>query len=131
MNPYEAPENNYLLVMPDGRAIGFEESEMAQAYVNRYYQEKLEVYSNKVDFSDLDITDEKVAETISRVVGVDEGLCILYNLEEVIARIQKSSIFEDEKNELIAKLRGRKIELNINDYQIDDILANAEGVIYQ
>lgn len=131
MNPYESPENNYILVMPNGKVVGFEESDMAQAYVNRYYQEKIEVYSNKVDFSDLDMMDEKVNETISRVVGVDEGLCTLYNLEDFISSIQKSSIFEDEKNEIIAKLRCRRIDLNISDYQIDDILANVEGVIYQ
>ncbi|HHD2591747.1 TPA: hypothetical protein ACOTFJ_000761 [Clostridium perfringens] len=40
MNTYEAPENNYILVMPDGSVVGFEESDMAQAYINRYYQEK-------------------------------------------------------------------------------------------
>ena len=37
----------------------------------------------------------------------------------------------DEKNELIAKLRCRNIDININDYQIDDILSNIDGVIYQ
>ena len=34
MNPYEAPENNYILVMPDGSVVGFEESDMAQAYTD-------------------------------------------------------------------------------------------------
>ncbi|WP_300349218.1 hypothetical protein [Clostridium sp.] len=130
MNLYEAPENNYILVMPDGKVVGFEDIDIAKAYVNRYYQEKLDVYSNKVDFSDFDITDEKVNETISRVVGVDEGICTIYNLEDLINSIQNSSIFEDEKNELIFKLRERRIDLNINDYQVDDILANVDEVIY-
>lgn len=131
MNPYEAPVNNYILVMPDGRAIGFEESDMAQAYINRYYQEKIAFYCDKVDFSELDMTEWKSTGSICSVVGATEGVCILYRLDEFIASIQKSSIFEDEKNELIAKLRGEKIYLNINDYQIDDILANVDGVIYQ
>lgn len=130
MNLYEAPENNYILVMPDGKVVGFEDIDIAKAYVNRYYQEKLDVYSNKVDFSDFDITDEKVNETISRVVGVDEGICTIYNLEDLINSIQNSSIFEDEKNELIFKLRERRIDLNVNDYQVDDILANVDEVIY-
>lgn len=130
MNLYEAPENNYILVMPDGKVVGFEDIDIAKAYVNRYYQEKLDVYSNKVDFSDFDITDEKVNETISRVVGVDEGICTIYNLEDLINSIQNSSIFEDEKNELIFKLRERRIDLNINDYQVDNILANVDEIIY-
>lgn len=130
MNLYEAPENNYILVMPDGKVVGFQDIDIAKAYVNRYYQEKLDVYSNKVDFSDFDITDEKVNETISRVVGIDEGICAIYNLEDLINSIQNSSIFEDEKNELIFKLRERRIDLNINDYQLDDILANVDEVIY-
>lgn len=131
MNPYEAPINNYILVMPDGRAIGFEESDMAQAYVNRYYQEKISFYCEKVDFLELDMTEWKSTESICRTLGAYEGLCTLYKLEDLIASIQKSSIFEDEKNELIASLRGEKVNLNINDYQIDDILANIDGVIYQ
>ncbi|HHD2753825.1 TPA: hypothetical protein ACOTG0_002647 [Clostridium perfringens] len=131
MNPYEAPVNNYILVMPDGRVVGFEESDMAQAYVNRYYQEQIALYCDKVDFSELDMTEWKSTGSICSVVGATEGVCILYRLDEFIASIQKSSIFEDEKNELIAKLRGEKIYLNINDYQIDDILANVDGVIYQ
>ena len=130
MNLYEAQENNYIVVMPDGKVIGFEDSDMAKAYINLYYQKKLEVYSNKVDFSDFDITEEKVNETISRVVGVDEGLCNLYNIDDVINSIQESSIFEDEKSELIYKLRERKINLNINDYQVDDILINVDEIIY-
>ncbi|WEV15509.1 hypothetical protein PL325_12620 [Clostridium perfringens D] len=64
-------------------------------------------------------------------LGAYEGLCILYKLEDLICSIQQSSIFEDEKNELIAKLRCRNIDININDYQIDDILSNIDGVIYQ
>ena len=131
MNPYEAPANNYVLVMPEGRVIGFEESDMAQAYVNRYYQEKISLYCEKVDFSELDMTEWKSTGSICSVVGATEGLCILYRLDEFIASIQKSSIFEDEKNELIANLRGKNINININDYQIDDILANVDGVIYQ
>ncbi|EGT3614956.1 hypothetical protein FHH43_01710 [Clostridium perfringens] len=131
MNPYEAPVNNYILVMPDGRAIGFEESDMAQAYINRYYQEKIAFYCDKVDFSELDMTEWKSTGSICSVVGATEGVCTLYRLDEFISSIQKSSIFEDEKNELIAKLRGENINLNINDYQIDDILANVDGVIYQ
>ncbi|ELC8441999.1 hypothetical protein QYB59_001009 [Clostridium perfringens] len=131
MNPYEAPENNYILVMPDGRVVGFEESDMAQAYVNRYYQEQIALYCEKVDFSEFDMTEWKSTVNICRTLGVNEGLCILYRLDELIASIQKSSIFEDEKNYLIANLRGKNINLNINDYQIDDILANVDGVIYQ
>lgn len=131
MNPYEAPVNNYILVMPDGKVIGFEESDTAQAYVNRYFQEKISLYCDKVDFLGLDMSEWKSTAAICSTVGANEGICILYRLDEFISSIQKSSIFEDEKNELIAKLRGEKIYLNINDYQIDDILANVDGVIYQ
>lgn len=131
MNPYEAPENNYILVMPDGSVVGFEESDMAQAYINRYYQEKITSYCDKVDYSEYDMTEWKSTENICTALGAYEGLCILYKLEDLICSIQQSSIFEDEKNELIVKLRCRNIDININDYQIDDILSNIDGVIYQ
>ncbi|EPB8256655.1 hypothetical protein ACRTGI_002426 [Clostridium perfringens] len=97
MNPYEAPENNYILVMPDGSVVGFEESDMAQAYINRYYQEKITSYCDKVDYSEYDMTEWKSTENICTALGAYEGLCILYKLEDLICSIQQSSIFEDEK----------------------------------
>ncbi|MDU2665358.1 MAG: hypothetical protein E7C45_10460, partial [Clostridium perfringens] len=99
--------------------------------INRYYQEKITSYCDKVDYSEYDMTEWKSTENICAALGAYEGLCILYKLEDLISSIQQSSIFEDEKNELIAKLRCRNIDVNINDYQIDDILANIDGVIYQ
>ena len=66
-----------------------------------------------------------------RMVGDDqEGNMIFYNPNS-IGRGFHISWDEDEKNELIAKLRCRNIDININDYQIYDILSNIDGVIYQ
>ena len=80
MNSYEAPENNYILVMPDGRVVGFEESDMAQAYMNRYYQEQISTYCEKADYSEYDMTEWKSTESICTALGAYEGVCTLYKL---------------------------------------------------
>lgn len=130
MSSYEVTENNYILVMPDGNVVGFEETDRAQRYINRYYQEQISTYCEKVDYSEYDMTEWKSTENICTAMGAYEGVCILYKLDELIESIQESSIFEEEKKELISKLLNKNIQLNVNDYQIDNILANIDGHIY-
>lgn len=61
-------------------------------------------------------------------LGAYGGDCIIYDLDSFIESIQNSGIFEDEKEELILKLMQEKINLNINDYQIDNLLNDARVV---
>ncbi len=51
-----------------------------------------------------------------------------YYVDSFIENIQSSGIFEDEKEELILKLMQEKINLNINDYQVDDLLYDTKVV---
>jgi hypothetical protein len=124
------PYHNYIVVTPNGDILGFEEEDDARKYVAGYYVGKIEELSDDrskvyVDYG----TDPLQASVdICTELGAYEGDCIIYDLDSFIENIQNSGIFEDEKEELILKLMQEKINLNINDYQVDDLLYDTKVV---
>lgn len=124
------PYHNYIVVTPNGDVLGFGEEDDARKYVAGYYVGKIEELSDDrskvyVDYG----TDPLQASVdICTELGAYEGDCIIYDLDNFIENIQKSDIFEDEKEELILKLMQEKINLNINDYQVDDLLYDTKVV---
>lgn len=124
------PYHNYIVVTPNGDILGFGEEDDARKYVAGYYVGKIEELSDDrskvyVDYG----TDPLQASVdICTELGAYEGDCIIYDLDNFIENIQKSGIFEDEKEELILKLMQEKINLNINDYQVDDLLYDTKVV---
>ncbi|GAA0773075.1 hypothetical protein GCM10008908_20660 [Clostridium subterminale] len=124
------PYHNYIVVTPNGDVLGFGEEDDARKYVAGYYVGKIEELSDDrskvyVDYG----TDPLQASVdICTELGAYEGDCIIYDLDSFIENIQNSGIFEDEKEELILKLMQEKINLNINDYQIDNLLSDARVV---
>ena len=124
------PYHNYIFVTPNGDVLGFGEEDDARKYVAGYYVGKIEELSDDrskvyVDYG----TDPLQASVdICTELGAYEGDCIIYDLDNFIENIQKSGIFEDEKEELIIKLMQEKINLNINDYQVDDLLYDTKVV---
>ncbi|WP_346884521.1 hypothetical protein [Clostridium sp. UBA4395] len=122
--------HNYIVVTPNGDILGFGEEDDARKYVAGYYVGKIEELSDDrskvyVDYG----TDPLQASVdICTELGAYEGDCIIYDLDSFIENIQNSGIFEDEKEELILKLMQEKINLNINDYQVDDLLYDAKVV---
>jgi len=124
------PYHNYIVVTPNGDVLGFGEEDDARKYVAGYYVGKIEELSDDrskvyVDYG----TDPLQASVdICTELGAYEGDCIIYNLDSFIENIQSSGIFEDEKEELILKLMQEKINLNINDYQVDDLLYDTKVV---
>lgn len=125
---YVTPANNYVVVFPDGEMMGCEESEMAQGYINEYYRERLKAIHTKEDYEDLEINEETSWQEIYTRLGVDEGECKVYKIEDIIESIRESSIIEEEKEELILRVMEEEINLNVNDFGIDDILV--ETAIY-
>jgi len=115
---------------PNGDILGFGEEDDARKYVAGYYVGKIEELSDDrskvyVDYG----TDPLQASVdICTELGAYEGDCIIYDLDSFIENIQNSGIFEDEKEELILKLMQEKINLNINDYQVDDLLYDTKVV---
>lgn len=124
------PYHNYIVVTPNGDILGFGEEDDARKYVAGYYVGKIEELSDDrskvyVDYG----TDPLQASVdICTELGAYEGDCIIYDLDNFIENIQNSGIFEDEKEELILKLMQEKINLNINDYQVDDLLYDTKVV---
>lgn len=124
------PYHNYIVVTPNGDVLGFGEEDDARKYVAGYYVGKIEELSDDrskvyVDYG----TDPLQASVdICTELGAYEGDCIIYDLDSFIENIQNSGIFEDEKEELILKLMQEKINLNINDYQVDDLLYDTKVV---
>lgn len=126
---YSSPYNNYIVVMPDGDVKGFMETEMAQGYINRYYQERIDQYEQKPDYSDHDMTKVKSLTEICKNIGVAEGECITYDLDDFINKIQEATIFDEEKQEVISKLLQKNISLNVNDYQLENILLDVKVIM--
>ncbi|WP_346876593.1 hypothetical protein [Clostridium sp. UBA5712] len=124
------PYHNYIVVTPNGDVLGFGEEDDARKYVAGYYVGKIEELSDDrskvyVDYG----TDPLQASVdICTELGAYEGDCIIYDLDSFIENIQSSGIFEDEKEELILKLMQEKINLNITDYQVDDLLYDTKVV---
>ncbi|GAB6170480.1 hypothetical protein JCM1393_29400 [Clostridium carnis] len=122
------PYNSYLLVLPNGDTKGFNDLELAKAYINRYYEEKILVYSNKDDYQDVTELVGQVRNNICQQLGVDEGECSVYNIEDFIERVREELIFDEEKEEIISKLLKENIQLNIYEYSLDRLLNDIEKI---
>lgn len=122
------PNFEYLLVMPSGNIIGFNDEETAKSYINNYYY--FRTRNNKVVGAYEDLTEDfsDIANVICYKIGVEEGECRLYNTRDIIEKIQEEIVFDDEKEELISKLLSDNINLNTFDYAIDNIFTNSESI---
>ena len=69
-----------------------------------------------------DLYQEEDQEDLNRILGVNEGECMLFDLESILEVIRNSAYFEEEKEELISSLLKEEIKLNIYDYGIDNLL---------
>ncbi|MGL4449972.1 MAG: hypothetical protein ACRCTZ_02130 [Sarcina sp.] len=123
-----AAENSYILVMPNKNVIPVEDIEYARAYVNRYYERKIEECKGAKEYEEYDLTDEDVREEIFRKVGNDEGEPMLYDTDKVIEAVRESDFFEEEQEEIIEKLLSYNVELDVEKYSLDTVLAEVEPV---
>jgi hypothetical protein len=119
--------NDYLLVMPSGNCKGFNDLESAKAYINIYYERKIDESLHEDGYNDAtEIGGEKPRKNICTQLGVKEGKCEVYKTEDFIGKLRDELVFEEEKEEVISKLSEAKIDLNIYDYGLDEILAKVE-----
>ena len=119
--------NDYLLVMPSGNCKGFNDLESAKAYINIYYERKIDESLHEDGYNDAtEIGGEKPRKNICTQLGVKEGKCEVYKTEDFIGKLRDELVFEEEKEEVISKLSEAKIDLNIYDYGLDEILAKIE-----
>ena len=121
---YITPVNNYVVLMPSGELVGFVEVDKARGYIyNYYYNEMLdevEPYGDGLFDVYTQIND------VGIINGVEDGECQIYKLDSFIENIQQSGLLQEEKDDIIAKLLKSEINLNIYEYEIYDILSEAD-----
>lgn len=125
----EEPENEYLLIMPDGDCRGFNDLESAKSYVNIYYERLIDENISDDDYNDateIGSGDNRIK--ICTELGVEEGKCELYNMEGIIDKIKEEVIFDEEKKEIIEKLCMSDIDFNIYDNNLDLLISDVEPI---
>ena len=123
------PSNEYLLVMPDGDVKGFNDLESAKAYINVYYEKRIDNDMIEDDYNDItEIGGSDERENICINMGVREGKCEVYKVSDFIDKIKEDLVFNSEKEELIEKLVEKHIDLNIYDYNLDALLTDIEAI---
>lgn len=121
--------NEYLLVMPSGNCKGFNDLESAKAYINIYYERRLDDTLHRDGYNDAtEIGGDEPRLNVFTQLGVEEGKCEVYRNEEFIQRLRDELVFAEEKEDVISKLSEAKINLNIYDYGLDEILAHIEEI---
>lgn len=123
-----SPYNEFILVMPNGDTNGFNDLELAKACINIYYENKIKEYSEQEEYND---SKEMVGETrlnICKHLGVEEGECIVYDLEAFLEKLREELVFDEEKEEVISKLLKEKIDMNIYDFGLDVILHDVKTI---
>lgn len=122
---YVTAFNNYIVEEPSGDIRGFVELSDARSYISSMYLNRI-LYSERGKYSVFDMTQERDMEDYGLIAGVNQGECKIFDLDDFLEKIRNSSIFQDEKDELISKLLEEEIKLNVIDYTIDDILIDVE-----
>lgn len=124
------PYNEYLVVMPTGNCKGFNDIEGAKAYINIYYEWRYDDVIHKDGFNDAtEIGGDQPRYIVFTQLGAEEGAkCEIYKTEAFIEAINRELIFEEDKEEIISKLCEAKIDFNIYDYSLDEVLADIQEV---
>ena len=121
---YLIAENNYIVMEPSGDIKGFKELSDAKSFVGCYYLNNILDNTQRVKGYGtwFDLYQEEDQEDLNRILGVNEGECMIFDLDSILEVIRNSAYFEEEKEELISSLLKEEIKLNIYDYGIDNLL---------
>lgn len=123
------PCNEYLLVMPNGDCKGFNDLKEAKAYINIYYERKIDEDVDEHGYNDFtDIGGGDARQNICTQLGVEEGKCEVYNMDEFIKKLEGELVFDNEKNEIISKLMEDHLDINLYNYNLDMILADIDSI---
>lgn len=122
------PEFQYLLVMPNGDLKRFDDLDTTKAYINLYYMNKVRNSSIITEVNDLTDSSEQFINTVCQNLGVIEGECRVYHMNEVLEKLREDVVFEEDKEEIISKLLSKNINLNIYDFAIDNIFNDVEAI---
>ena len=119
--------NEYLLIMPSGNCKGFNDVESAKAYINIYYERKFDGVIHKGGYNDAtESGGDEPRMNVFTQLGVEEGKCEIYRTEAFVEILKDELIFDEDKKEIISKLSEAKIDFNIYDYGLDEILSHID-----
>lgn len=120
--------NNYVVLTPEGKLLGFKDKDRCVNYVTGYeFSNMLDFKHNKND-GYFDFYVEQDQKDFGTITGVNKGDCLIYNIDDVIENIQNADIFQSEKDEIISELLKEDINLNIYDIGIDDIIISLDAL---
>lgn len=123
------PCNEYLLVMPNGDCKGFNDLKEAKAYINIYYERKIDEDVDEHGYNDFtDIGGGDARQNICTQLGVEEGKCEVYSMDDFIRKLEGELVFDNEKNEIISKLMEDHLDINLYNYNLDMVLADMESI---
>lgn len=123
------PCNEYLLVMPNGDCKGFNDLKEAKAYINIYYERKIDEDVDEHGYNDFtDIGGGDARQNICTQLGVEEGKCEVYSMDDFIRKLEGELVFDNEKNEIISKLMEDHLDINLYNYNLDMFLADMESI---
>lgn len=122
------PEFQYILVMPNGNVKGFNDLDTTKAYVNLYYTKRVRNSTIITECNDLTDSSEQFINTVCQNLGVVEGECRVFDIDDVIEKIHNEVVFDEEKEELISKLLSKNINMNIYDLGIDNIFDDVQSI---
>lgn len=125
---YITAVNNYVVLTPEGRLVGFQDKDRCINYITGYeFSNMLEFKNNKND-GYFDFYVEQDQKDFGTITGVNEGDCLIYRLDDIIEAIQNAGIFQSEKDEIISELLKEDINLNIHNIGIDNIIASLDAL---
>ena len=127
---YKETYNEFLLVLPNGDCIGFNDIESAKSYINRFYEDLIKEKIHEE--GDNDITENSAGSdariNICTDYGVENGNFQLYSIDDVIDKVNESTIFEEEKSYIIENLYEAEIDFNMYDSNLDELMSDIEPI---
>ena len=107
---YLIAENNYIVVEPSGDIKGFKELSDAKSFVGCYYLNNILDNTQRVKGYGtwFDLYQEEDQEDLNRILGVNEGECMIFDLDSILEVIRNRDIMNFTKDELEMLLKCKK-----------------------
>ena len=122
------PINNYVVLTPEGKLIGFKDKDKCINYVTLYeFSNMIEFKNNKND-GYYEFYVEQDQKDFGTMEGISKGDCLIYSIHDILKAVEDSSIFQSEKEDIINGLLKNDINLNVYDIGIDDIIMSLDAL---
>lgn len=100
---------NYIVMLPNGYIIKFDDGNYAAEYVQEYYTREMKTYCEERGTREEELSASNV-EDIANILGGTDQVCKIYDMDVIIDGIKDAPTDEAHKQELIELLRNLDIE---------------------